>query len=104
ARDLTATTTAHRPPVSIIKETMAKRFWPDRSSLGARFRWPFDSVPRMIVGVVRDVRSRIKDSPGMQAYLPIEQQGVRSATLVVRAAVAPLALVNAVQRAVTQQD
>src|SRR6266516_7022488 len=64
----------------------------------------FDSVPRTIVGVERDVRSRIKDSPGMQAYLPIEQQGVRSATLVVRAALAPSSLVDAMRRAVTQQD
>jgi putative ABC transport system permease protein len=103
-RDFAEADNSRAPPVAIINETMAKRFWPDRSPLGARFRWPFDSVPRMIVGVARDVRSRIKDSPGMQAYLPIEQQGVRSATLVVRAAVAPLALVNAVQRAVTQQD
>src|SRR6266480_1276390 len=91
-------------PVAIINETMAKRFWPDRSPLGARFRWPFDSVPRTIVGVARDVRSHIKDSPGMQAYLPIEQQGMRSATLVVRAALAASSLVDAVQRAVTQQD
>ena len=103
-RDFVEADDGRAPLVAIINETMAKRFWPDRSPLGARFRWPFDSVPRTIVGVARDVRSRIKDSPGMQAYLPIEQQGMRSATLVVRATLAASSLVDAVQRAVTQQD
>ncbi len=103
-RDFVEADDGRAPLVAIINETMAKRFWPDRSPLGARFRWPFDSVPRTIVGVARDVRSRIKDRPGMQAYLPIEQQGMRSATLVVRAALAASSLVDAVQRAVTQQD
>ena len=103
-RDFADADDSRAPPVAVINETMAKRLWTGSSPLSARFRMPFDSVPRTIVGVVRDVRSRLKDSPGMQVYLPLEQEGSRFMTLAVRAGLAPSALVDAVQRAVAQQD
>ena len=103
-RDFADADDSRAPPVAVINETMAKRLWTGSSPLSARFRMPFDSVPRTIVGVVHDVRSRLKDSPGMQVYLPLEQEGSRFMTLAVRAGLAPSALVDAVQRAVAQQD
>jgi hypothetical protein len=42
----------------VISETMARRYWPDRSPLGSRLRIGSepDSEWRTVVGVVADVR------------------------------------------------
>src|SRR6266699_1176504 len=91
-RDFADADDSRAPPVAVINETMGKRLWTGSSPLSARFRMPFASAPRTIVGVVHDVRSRLKDRPGMQVYLPLEQEGSRFMTLAVRAGLAPSAL------------
>jgi putative ABC transport system permease protein len=47
------------PLVVVINETMAKRYWPNRSPLGQRIAFgPVDAPWYTIVGVVQDVRER----------------------------------------------
>ena len=60
-RDLEASDTADTPPVVVINETMARRFWPDGSAVGARVRIGPDPNSRWItvVGVIADVRQQV---------------------------------------------
>ena len=60
-RDLEATDTADTPPVVVINETMARRFWPNGSAVGARVRIGPDPNSRWItvVGVIADVRQQV---------------------------------------------
>jgi putative ABC transport system permease protein len=69
-------TIASAPPVIIINESMAKRFWPDEDPIGRRLRFDdpnFKSPWFTIVGIVGDVRQEGLDLPaGLMAYVPTE--------------------------------
>lgn len=62
------------PPVILINETMARRFWPNEDPLGKRFRFDdpnFKSPWFSIVGIVGDVRQEGLEMPaGLMAYFP----------------------------------
>jgi predicted permease len=53
-RDFTAHDTA--PPVAIVNEAFARRFWPGEDPLEKRIKLADDSASREIIGVVRDAR------------------------------------------------
>ncbi|UCG87922.1 MAG: ABC transporter permease [Gemmatimonadota bacterium] len=57
-RRLAETDGADAPPVVVINETMARRYWPDGSPLGAQFRYPGSEEPVTVVGVVGDVKKQ----------------------------------------------
>jgi putative ABC transport system permease protein len=67
-----------RPPVVVVNESFARRYWPDRSALGERIkygapddaRWPWMEV----VGVAGDVRHFGRDRPvELGIYEPFRQ-------------------------------
>jgi putative ABC transport system permease protein len=62
------------PPVIIINETMANRFWPNENPLGKRFRFDDPNLKSpwfSIIGVVGDVRQEGLELPaGIMAYVP----------------------------------
>jgi putative ABC transport system permease protein len=63
-------------PVAIINESAARRFWPDRSAVGRRFRQfagDADEPPLTIVGVVADVRTINLTREHVQIYRPSAQ-------------------------------
>lgn len=61
------------PQVAIINETMARRFWPDESSLGKRIT--VHEVSREIVGVVGDVHHfGLAEDPFPEIYTPQAQE------------------------------
>ncbi len=96
------------PHVTVVNESLARRFWPDGDALGKRVKqgWPEDKTPwREIVGVVRDVKTARIDQPvAIQAYLPLTQEPVSSAALVVRASGEPAALRASVEAAIREVD
>ncbi|CAA9303613.1 MAG: Acidobacterial duplicated orphan permease (function unknown) [uncultured Gemmatimonadaceae bacterium] len=107
-RAFTAADRADAPPVVIINENMARRFWPNEDPVGRRFKYggPESEAPWMtIVGVVGDMRRTGYDAPvRYETFLPVAQDAPGRLTLVVRTAGPPLALVGAVRAAVRAID
>jgi putative ABC transport system permease protein len=91
------------PPIAIINETMARRYWPHTDPIGKRFgstdRW------YTIVGIVGDVKftSLTKDTDS-EFYEPYRQAPVTDMVLTVRTASAPLRLAPALREVVRQTD
>ena len=107
-RELTAADGPDAPPVVVISEEVARRWWPGESPLGRRIRFggsDAGEVPWMeIVGVVGDVQV-----PGVEVQRPATYQSSlqnpsRSFLLVVRTAGDPLALARPVREAVWAVD
>lgn len=84
-RGFTATDREGSPAVAVVNETMARRFWPDRSAVGARFGVGAEDVE--IVGVARDAKYRsLDEAPLPFLYRPLAQSGGLRVTLHVRSA------------------
>jgi predicted permease len=65
------------PPVMVVNEALAKRFYPNQSPIGRRIKPPFgDSIPWFtIVGVAEDVKQGGLDAePGTELYFNYEQR------------------------------
>ena len=67
------------PPVVIVSDSFAKRYWPDEDPLGRRIKWgnkEFGSPWMTVVGVAGDVRQRGLDTaPRPTLYVPDLQLG-----------------------------
>ncbi|MFB3825651.1 MAG: ABC transporter permease [Bryobacteraceae bacterium] len=91
------------PPVAIINETMARRFWPGQDPVGRHFL--LGEKDHEIAGVVEDVRvNAIEESPQPYMYVPVKQSSHGSLTLMVETPGDPLALVNPVRAAMAGVD
>jgi putative ABC transport system permease protein len=102
------------PPVVIINQTMARRFWPqgdplaDQLIIGRGLGPEFSDSPRQIVGIVGDLRDNgLNNDPGPTMYVPHAQitdnmnAGVTSLSplaWVVRTRVEPHSLSTAIQK------
>jgi predicted permease len=91
------------PPVAIVNETLARRYWPGEDPVGKRIKG-FD--PRgqnddwlTVVGVVKDTRSGgLEKAPFSQIYeLQAQRNGEQIKDLVVRTAGNPAALSNSIR-------
>jgi putative ABC transport system permease protein len=107
-RDFTAQDGFDAPPVVIVNENMAQRFWPNEDPVGKRFRYggPDSQAPWMtVVGVVGDMRRTGYDAPvRYETFLPHAQAPRGAMTLVVRTTREPLALASAVRGEVRALD
>lgn len=100
-RSFTAQDRADAPGVAIVNEAFAHRFWPDGQALGRRITYDPSDHPNWltVVGVVADARrSGLAQPVRAQVFLPFAQAPRRAATLVIRSARDPLALVPEVRR------
>jgi len=83
-----------QPPVAIIDESTAHKYWPDRDPLGRRVRFGRDSTKpwTTVVGVVKDIKSDGLDIDGVpHIYLSTYQDNGRRLSVVLRTPVpAPL--------------
>jgi putative ABC transport system permease protein len=95
--------------VTIINETMARRFWPNEDPIGRRvrlYRNPTETGPWMeIVGVVADTRIRsLTEDAKQEIFIPYAQFTLRSTTLVLRTSGEPMAIVASVREQVRALD
>jgi putative ABC transport system permease protein len=114
-RGLSASDTFDRPPVVLISEAMARRFWPNKDPIGKHLTMSFmpDKV-REIVGIVGDVKLDALDvaAPSATLYVPLSQISVppmggwRSfpMSMVVRATLPTADVVAPVTNAIHQVD
>src|SRR5581483_3238130 len=109
-RPFTEADTEGAPPVAIVDESFARRFYPNEDVVGKRIkRGKLDSTrPWLtIVGVVSHVQGRSLDATsGAQVYFPFYQDpGVYNMSLVIRTSLAdPLALSPTVRATIRSLD
>jgi predicted permease len=86
------------PPVFIVNETMAKKYWPGEDPVGKRFH-VYGGQPGEVVGVAQDVAyNRPGEDPQPYVYESLGQRFSSNATLIVRAQDQPKSVLQAVQR------
>jgi putative ABC transport system permease protein len=98
-----------RPPVAIVSQGLAQRYWPGRDPIGARvtFDDPADSAASWmtVVGVVGDVRQDGAVSPAYpQIYVPFAQLSSRTIVVALRTDRDPLALVEPLKQVLAGVD
>jgi putative ABC transport system permease protein len=91
--------------VTIINETMARRFWPNESPLGRRIKLnrmePWDEI----IGVVGDIKTTNLDGEVQPtAYWPQHSWGFAFGALVTRTTVEPASLAPTVMREIHTMD
>jgi putative ABC transport system permease protein len=110
-REYTARDGLYDPPVALINETFARRFFPDQNPLGQRINpaMSADDRPlplREIIGVVADARLKtLSEAPEPEVYLHLPQcPATGSFTLLLRTRGEALSLTGLARAAVTKLD
>ena len=105
-REFRASDTLQAPPVVIVSQALARRFWPGQSPLGARL--VVDNLRGRvaeIVGVVGDVKpENLEGDDWPTIYNPYAQEPAPTMTVTVRTGPPPLSLAAAVQREIHRLD
>jgi predicted permease len=90
-RPFTGHDDANVPPVVVVSRSLAARLWPNANPIGRYLVWPEDDrnaeprPPSEVVGIAGDTRHSVLggDLP-LVMYVPLDQQDVRYADLIVR--------------------
>ena len=108
-RDFTDADRADAPPVVIVNEQIARRYFPGQDPVGQRLT--FDKAPNdssqwsTIVGVVGDERQQaLSADPRIEVYEPLPQDATGSMALMTRVSGNPDALAPAIRRLVAELD
>jgi predicted permease len=103
-REFTGMDRAGAPPVAVVNESMAKKFWPGRDPVGEHFTIGGDR-PVEVLGVVRDsIYRELREPKQIVVYVPLLQGDFRSATLDVRVAGDPTRVFNDLRSVARQID
>ena len=66
---------AGAPPVALVSQSFARRFWPNDDPIGKRIGYPYPSPWITIVGVVPDVKlDSLRDTSAVAMLLPFAQR------------------------------
>jgi putative ABC transport system permease protein len=85
--------------VAVINQAAAQRYWPGQRALGQRFKMNSDEwTVAGIVGNIHHLGPEI--APRQECYLPVAQEKTYGATLAVRTAGDPMAVLPAVKAAI----
>lgn len=103
-RAFTAFDTASAPPVAIVNQTMAERFWPGQDPIGRRFTIHNIGQPAQTVQIVglagNGKYAFIGEEPTPFFYVPLAQNYTSMRTLQIRTAVPPDKMLAQVRREV----
>jgi len=106
-REFTADDKKDAPPVVVINERMARRYFAGVDPVGRRMsiRMLEKPVEHEIVGVAADAKQmNLADETGIEMYVPYLQRPWLTTDLVIRASGDPASLIVPVQRAVREVD
>jgi putative ABC transport system permease protein len=107
-RDISADDRPDGLPVAIVNQAMVRRYWPNESPLGKRFKFggPNSQAPWLtVIGVAGDSRRTAPDREARpSAYLPTQQMPQQGMMLILRTSGDPLALTGPVREAVRSLD
>ena len=97
---------AGAPPVIVVNEAFARRFFAGASPLGKRIDFSWDTQGMQeIIGVIRDMREGALDSPAEPTmYVPLEQRPSDAMFMLVRTSVDPAAVIDGVRRVMLELD
>jgi len=114
-RDINEADIAGRPPVVLLSESMAKRFFPNENPLGKHIALTFvGPEPREVVGVFSDVKDDSLDQTrpaealywpqGQLVFPPSYQQHFFATSIAIRTVSDPTTAISALSAAVHQVD
>lgn len=94
------------PPVAIVNQTMAERYWRTAdAAVGQRIRLDDEQVPVTIVGVALDAKyASLREDPDSYVYLPFLQRYSPTMTFYLRTGVDPASVADDLRRAVREVD
>jgi predicted lysophospholipase L1 biosynthesis ABC-type transport system permease subunit len=88
----------------VVSRALAERAWAGRDPLGRQLRFDDADLTATVVGVVGEVRHRDLTDGGGTVYVPQDRHPAVFNTLIVRTAVPPLSLADAVRHAIREVD
>src|SRR5882672_3185962 len=106
-RGFTEQDKAGAPPVVVVNETLARKYWPNQDPIGKRMRFtgPIERNPWMqVVGVVQDVKHEMNLPITEDFYVPHAQDAWQSMVLVAKTRVDPLTLAAPIRQEVGTID
>jgi putative ABC transport system permease protein len=106
-RSFTDQDKAGAPPVVIVNETLARKYWPNQDAIGKRMRFPgpLDKNPWIqVVGVVKDVKHELNLPITEDYYLPHAQDSWNAMVLVAKTSNDPLALAGPMRQEIASMD
>ena len=109
-RDFTDTEGWSTQPLAIVNDTMARRFWPDTTAVGKRFRVLGQDQAKdwfTIIGVAPDIKQDDidpEDEPFAAAYVPYHFQQTFSTGLVINVDGDPASITSDVRGAIKASD
>lgn len=107
-RTFTAQDIASSPPVTLISETFAHRFFTNQDPIGKQISFGFPpnpGSPKQIVGIVGDVHDvSLAEEPGPMMYVPFDQSPLWGGGVVVRSNLSPGDVAGVVRQQVHKID
>ena len=104
-RGFTAADDAHAPKVVVVNQAFARRFWPGENPVGKHVLVGRGPDPSEVVGVAADIRNKgLAEETQAQLYLPFPQLPWGDMNLLVRTAVPPMSIAQAVRTQIAAVD
>jgi len=93
------------PPVVVVNETFARRFWPNENALGKHVVIGRRPQPAEVVGVAADVKNKgLEETAQPQLYLPFSQLPWSDMYLLVRTELPPQSMAVAIRAQIAAVD
>ena len=104
-RDFAEQYRADQPLEFVVSESFARRYWPNDTAIGKRFRPAANNPFGTVVGVVGDVRTLDKQQDALPAfYFPYGYIGMPGLVMVIRTSTQPQSFATPLRAALRQLD